>query len=546
MAAAAAPAASLRALLSRAPTTTTAAPHGALAGWALAVKASLCAATLPAAGAAASPALANYAAPYTATAVARARAAGALLVGAANMDEFGMGSSTTTGAAGAAFNPYSANAFMAWRARARGAARAPPAPPAGWLTPGGSSGGGAAAVAAGAARAALGSDTGGSVRQPAAFCGVVGLKPTYGRVPRDGLVAYASSLDTVGINARSVGDARELLAAIAGRADADATSLSAPPPRTAGALHGATARPLAGVRVGVALEYAVAGLDADARGFWEWGAAALARAGADVVRVSLPSTPLALPAYYVLAAAEAASNLARYDGLRFGVSGGGRSRAHATLAEAVAATRVAALGREAQRRVMAGNAVLAAGARAAHYDAAAAAADLVAGDFAAVFRPPPRRDAPSAAAWRDWLAAAESAAALPHAAPADGIDVVLVPAAPAPPWVSADTAALAPLDAYAHDVLTLPASLARLPAIVIPVGLARYPAAALARWAAAAGATSAERDEAAAHLAVPVGLQLVGRFADEDVLLDVAAALEGAAGFAPPAYVAEGAEGVWA
>ena len=483
------------------------------------MKANLCVSGSVSSGGAASAALSGFIPDYTATAVTRAIAAGARVEAISNMDEFGMGSATAFSTHGAARNPFSVNSL----ALSRGAPSAT-LPEEGWLTPGGSSGGSAAAVAAGAVRAALGSDTGGSVRQPASFCGVVGLKPSYGRIPRDGLVAYASSLDTVGILTRNVADARMLLGALEGKGAGDDTSL-----RSVSALDGKidgrtkSPLPLTGLRVGIPIEYFVAGLDSDTIAWWEWGAAALTAAGAHVVRVSLSQTRFALPAYYVIAAAEAASNLSRYDGLRFGAAAPPVNGE--TLTGAVSRTRSSGFGTEVRRRIMAGNAVLAATSQLRHYDLAVSAAERVRADFAAVFRASVN-GAPRTAPAPSWLHRA-------HAASDIGVDVLLTPAAPSAPWVSSDTHTLAPLDVYAHDVLTLPASLAQLPAISIPVGVAAYPVEALARALSAGLKFAGGCDE----LAVPVGLQLIGRYGDDDLVLNVAEALESCANFSAPNYI---------
>jgi aspartyl-tRNA(Asn)/glutamyl-tRNA(Gln) amidotransferase subunit A len=519
----------------------------------VAVKANLCWPGAPRDAASAS--LAGYAPSHASTAASRARAAGAEILGpSTNMDEFGMGSATVFSAHGAARSPFSLNA-AAWRGGCGGGALEP----GGWLTCGGSSGGAAVAVAIGAARGALGSDTGGSVRQPAAFCGVVGLKPSRGAVSRWGLLPYASSLDTVGVIARTVEDAGALFEVVRGGDGRDeacgvgvgagggggprAAAAHPPPLPAAGA-------PLRGLRVGVPAEYHVAGMDAAALEWWEWGAAALAAAGAEVVPVSLPHTRLALPAYYVMAPAEAASNLARFDGLRFGArvaegGGGGGSGSGAparALHALLTATRSAGFGPEVRRRVLVGNAVLSAGARREFYDAAVAAAELVSGDFGAVLR----RGAAGAAGEEGWEEArahrtlfhAANPAAAPRGCAAAGVDALLTPTAPAPPWVAADTEALAPLAVYLNDVMTLPASLAGLPAASVPVGYAPYPAQSAARCGAEARAAAQRAAGGEGGLRVPVGLQVVGRHGDERTVLRVAAALEARARFRLPAWFA--------
>ena len=528
---------SLRALIAPASTLNSSIIGGSISGWSLAVKANLCVNDTQTSGGAASAALNNYTPDYTATVVSRAIAAGAHITAISNMDEFGMGSATAFSKHGASRNPYSVNALALSRHNGENSTTttSPPIlPEEGWLTPGGSSGGSAAAVATGVVRAALGSDTGGSVRQPASFCGIVGLKPTYGRIPRDGLVAYASSLDTVGVLTRNVSDARTLLIALEGTSALDDTSLRKTPIHSTRKKSSSSLLPLSGLRVGIPIEYAVAGLNTDTIAWWEWGAAALTAAGAQVVRVSLPQTRYALPACYVIAAAEAASNLSRYDGLRFGMAASPIQGE--TLASAVSRTRSKGLGTEVRRRIMAGNAVLAATTQVRHYDLAILAAERVRADFAKVFRVADADGgAPStASSSQAWLQRAVNTAAGALAPHGIGVDVLLTPAAPSAPWVSIDTYTLPPLDMYAHDVLTLPASLAQLPAITIPVGLAAYPADALQCARTAGLEIKGGYDE----LAVPVGLQIIGRYDDDELVLDVAEALEATAKFSAPRYTA--------
>src|SRR5688572_23745370 len=299
---------------------------------------------------AASKILAGWVPPVDGTAVARLKQAGAVILGKLNMDEFAMGSSNESSSVKPCRNP--------WDPR---------------RVPGGSSGGSAAAVAAGLAAASLGTDTGGSIRQPAALCGVVGLKPTYGRVSRHGVVAFASSLDRVGPLARSVEDAAALLEVIAGVDPLDATSIDTPVPRFSGAVdRGAT-----GLRVGLPREYFPAELDPGVRAGVERAADALRAAGAEVREVSLPHTRLALPAYYLIAPAEAASNLARYDGVRYG------ARVEApTLIEMYARTRGAGFGPEVKRRIMLGTYALRTGYYDAYYRKAQEVRALIARDFA--------------------------------------------------------------------------------------------------------------------------------------------------------------------
>lgn len=536
-------------------------------------------------------AAADYVAPYSATAVRRLVGThGGVAIGPCNMDEFGMGNSNASSHHGVAVNPFSPGLSSSAAAAAAAGNDADPHLSRQHLTPGGSSGGCAVAVATGAAFGALGSDTGGSVRLPAAFCGVVGLKPSYGRIPRHGLIAYASSLDTVGVLARCVGDAALLLDAVAGGAGAggeDDTALRSPQPLDAEALHGrvrdallrveggdddaqrlssayvhvataassstdfsgskrrtaqvqalgagqhssptsdaiASSSPLSGVRVGIPAEYSVAELPAAVRAAWEAGAAALEGAGAQIVTVSLPHTQAALPAYYVLACAEAASNLSRYDGLRFGHAAAAAAAVGASssrLLDFITRSRSEAFGSEAQRRILIGNFVLSRAGRERYYEAASAVRGLVQRDFDAVFRAEAsitgsddddadnNGDAMmdaflvSLQGWRGGSADARS-----------GVDVLLTPTAPALPWPLHAAATLPPVQGYLNDVMTVPSSLAGLPAISVPFG-------------------SAPLRQAEGAPRVPVGLQLIGRFGDERTLLQVAVALERAAP-TPPA-----------
>lgn len=347
--------------------------------------------------------LEGYVSPFEATAVRKVREAGGRVLGKTNMDEFGMGSSTETSAWGASLNPHD---------RAR--------------VPGGSSGGSAAAVAAGYVRMALGSDTGGSVRQPAAFCGVVGIKPTYGRVSRYGLVAYASSLDQVGTFGRTVDDAAQLLDVVSGFDPRDATSVDAP------RIDARSPESLEGMTVGLPREYGEGDLDEGMRLRLEAVQEALRDAGAAVKPVLLPSTKLAIPAYYVLAPAEASSNLSRYDGARFGL------RADASdLGAMVRATRSSGFGAEVKRRIMLGAFALSAGYYDAYYGAAQSVRSEISADFRSVF------DA--------------------------GVDVLLTPTTPGPAFRLGEKLD-DPLSMYLQDVFTVPPNLAGLPAMSVPAG----------------------------------------------------------------------------
>jgi len=354
---------------------------------------------------AASKILAGWIPPYDGTVIAKLRAAGAIILGKLNCDEFAMGSSTERSAVRPCLNPWD---------RSR--------------VPGGSSGGSAAAVAARLCAASLGTDTGGSIRQPAALCGVVGLKPTYGRVSRYGVVAFASSLDQVGPLARTVEDAAVMLEVIAGVDPLDATSIDAPVPR----FRDAVGRGAAGLRVGIPTEYLPAELDPQVRAGVERAADALRAAGAEVREISLPHTRLALSTYYLIAPAEAASNLARYDGVRYGARAEGK-----TLLEMYANTRGAGFGPEVKRRIMLGTYALRTGYYDAYYKKAQQVRALITRDFERAF--------------------------------AD-VDVVLTPTTPAPAFALGATTT--PIEMYLADVFTLSCNLAGLPGISVPCGTA--------------------------------------------------------------------------
>jgi aspartyl-tRNA(Asn)/glutamyl-tRNA(Gln) amidotransferase subunit A len=343
--------------------------------------------------------------PYDAHVVERLRVAGAILVGKVNCDEFAMGSSTENSAYQPTRNPWNLS-----------------------RVPGGSSGGSSAAVAAGLCAASLGTDTGGSIRQPAAFCGVVGLKPTYGRVSRWGVVAFASSLDQVGPLTRNVADAALVLQAIAGFDPRDSTSLDAPVPAFSAALTG----DVAGLRIGLPQEYFEA-MDDDVRAQVARAVQALVERGAETVDLSLPHTKLALPAYYLVAPAEASSNLARYDGVRFG------KREPATdLLDMYARTRGMGFGPEVKRRIMLGTYALRAGYYDAYYKKAQQIRTLIKRDFDKAFR---------------------------------YCDVILTPTAPTAAF--AFGAKADPMEMYLGDVFTLSCNLAGLPGISVPCGLTR-------------------------------------------------------------------------
>jgi aspartyl-tRNA(Asn)/glutamyl-tRNA(Gln) amidotransferase subunit A len=348
--------------------------------------------------------LEGFVAPYQGTVVAKLRAAGAVIIGRTNMDEFAMGSSTEHSVYGVARNPWD---------------------PA--RTPGGSSGGSAAAVAAGIVPIAFGSDTGGSIRQPASLCGVVGLKPTYGRVSRYGLVAFASSLDQIGPFAHTAGDCALALAAIAGHDPADSTSLPEPVPDFAAAQSG----DVSGLVVGLPREYFAEGADPEVLARVREAVAELERAGAKTREVSLPHAPYAIATYYLIATAEASSNLARYDGVRFG------RRAEAdSLGEMYRRTRSEGFGAEVKRRILLGTYVLSAGYYDAYYRKAMQVRTLLRRDFEEAFR---------------------------------GCDLIATPTAPEVAFRVGEKTA-DPLKMYLSDIYTVSANLAGIPGLSVPCG----------------------------------------------------------------------------
>ncbi len=375
--------------------------------------------------------------------------AGAVMLGKLNMDEFAMGSSNETSTYGNAVNPWRrGNDEMA-------------------LTPGGSSGGSAAAVAAELCLAATGTDTGGSIRQPAAFVGITGLKPTYGRCSRWGIVAFASSLDQAGPMTRSVRDCSIMLAAMAGHDPKDSTSADIPVPDFEAMLTG----DIRGKKIGIPKEYRMEGMPGEIEELWHRGAEMLRDAGAKIFDISLPHTKYALPAYYVIAPAEASSNLARYDGVRYG------HRAKLSQGDGVTEmyekTRAEGFGAEVKRRVMIGTYVLSAGFYDAYYNRARQVRALIKRDFDTVF--------------------------------ADGVDAILTPATPSAAFGLGEMADADPVQMYLNDVFTVTVNLAGLPGISVPAGLDRQ--------------------------GLPLGLQLIGRPWEEGDLLNTAHALERAAGF---------------
>lgn len=386
---------------------------------------------------------------YESTVTSKLFDAGAVMLGKLNMDEFAMGSSNETSCYGNAVNPWQ---------RAGSNVQ---------LTPGGSSGGSAAAVAADLCLAATGTDTGGSIRQPAAFTGIVGIKPTYGRVSRWGIVAFASSLDQAGPMTKSVRDAAIMLQAMAGHDPKDSTSADIPVPDFEAALTG----DIRGKVIGIPKEYRMDGMPEEIEALWQDGIAMLKDAGAVVRDISLPHTKYALPAYYVIAPAEASSNLARYDGVRYGhraklAQGDG-------ITEMYEKTRAEGFGPEVKRRIMVGTYVLSAGFYDAYYNRARKVRALIKRDFETVF--------------------------------ADGVDAILTPATPSAAFGLGEMADADPVKMYLNDIFTVTVNLAGLPGVALPVGLDAQ--------------------------GLPLGLQLIGRPWDEAALLNYAHVLESRAGF---------------
>ena len=419
--------------------------NGALAGVPVAVKDNICTLELPTT--CASRILEGYRSPYEATVIRRLREAGAQVLGKTNLDEFGMGSSTENSAFGPTMNPAAPG-----------------------RVPGGSSGGSAAAVAAGVVPCALGSDTGGSVRQPAAFCGVVGLKPTYGRVSRYGLVAFASSLDQAGPFARTVEDAALLQSVTWGHDPRDATSVPGEVPDLLEGLE----EGVAGLKVGVVRELQGEGYEPGVEVVFAAALERLAGLGAEIVEVSLPHAAYGLPAYYLIAPSEASSNLARFDGVRYGL------RVDAPTAEEMnAATRAAGFGPEVKRRIMIGTHALSSGYYDAYYLQASKIRTLIADDFRAAF---------------------------------EQVDVLVSPTSPSVAFRLGDKTA-DPMAMYLNDVATVPASLAGIPALSLPAGLAAAP------------------DDPSTSL--PVGLQVMAPLKRDDVMYRAAWAFEQATGFSP-------------
>jgi aspartyl-tRNA(Asn)/glutamyl-tRNA(Gln) amidotransferase subunit A len=389
---------------------------------------------------------------YESTVTANLWRDGGVMVGKLNNDEFAMGSSNETSYFGPVVSPWRRNGSDAK------------------LVPGGSSGGSAAAVAAGLCLGATGTDTGGSIRQPAAFTGVVGLKPTYGRCSRWGIVAFASSLDQAGPFGRTVRDCAILLRSMAGHDPKDTTSVD----RAVPDYETAIGRSVKGMRIGLPKEYRVRGMAAEIETLWQRGAEWLKAAGAELVEVSLPHTKYALPAYYIVAPAEASSNLARYDGVRYGLREPGRD-----VIQMYEQTRAAGFGGEVRRRIMIGTYVLSAGYYDAYYLRAQKVRTLIKKDFEDCF--------------------------------AGGVDAILTPTTPSAAFAIGEKGKADPIEMYLNDVFTVTVNMAGLPGISVPGGLDAK--------------------------GLPLGLQLIGRPFDEETLFSLGEVIEQAAGhFAPPRW----------
>ncbi|MDR2902634.1 MAG: Asp-tRNA(Asn)/Glu-tRNA(Gln) amidotransferase subunit GatA [Lactobacillales bacterium] len=394
---------------------------------------------------AASKILSHFIPPYESTVTQKLADAGTVMLGKLNTDQFAMGGSTMTSYYGVTKNPWT-DAAGAYN-----------------LVPGGSSGGSAAAVSAGLCLGATGSDTGGSIRQPASFCGITGIKPTYGRCSRYGIVAFASSLDQAGPMARSVRDCALLLNEIAGHDEKDSTMARQSVPDFTGALTG----DIRGKKIGIPKEYRPDNLNPEIAKIWDNGIDMLKNAGAEIVDISLPHTKYALPVYYIIACAEASSNLSRYDGVRYTTRVDGK-----TLDELYENTRTDGFGAEVIRRILLGTFVLSAGFYDAYYIRAQRVRRLIYNDFADAFKK---------------------------------VDAILAPAAPSTALSVDAMNNMSPVDTYLGDVFTTPSSLAGLPALALPVGLS--------------------------NTGLPIGLQIIGKHFDENTVFGVSGVLETAAAF---------------
>ncbi|MGQ3283334.1 Asp-tRNA(Asn)/Glu-tRNA(Gln) amidotransferase subunit GatA [Bosea sp. (in: a-proteobacteria)] len=392
--------------------------------------------------------LGNFVPPYESTVSGQLWRDGAVMLGKLNNDEFAMGSSNETSAFGNVVNP--------WR---RTGSETP-------LVPGGSSGGSAAAVAADLCLAATATDTGGSIRQPAAFTGTVGIKPTYGRCSRWGIVAFASSLDQAGPIGKSVRDCAVMLRSMAGHDPKDTTCVDAAVPD----YEKAVGRSVKGMKIGIPREYRLDGLNAEIDALWQQGIDWLKSAGAEIVEISLPHTKYALPAYYIVAPAEASSNLARYDGVRYGLREQGTD-----IVEMYEKTRAAGFGTEVKRRIMIGTYVLSAGYYDAYYVRAQKVRTLIKRDFDEAY--------------------------------AAGIDAVLTPATPSAAFGIGEKGSADPVEMYLNDIFTVTVNMAGLPGLAVPAGLDGQ--------------------------GLPLGLQLIGRPFDEETLFALGEVIEQAAGRFP-------------
>ncbi|KAF0231058.1 MAG: aspartyl-tRNA(Asn)/glutamyl-tRNA (Gln) amidotransferase subunit [Beijerinckiaceae bacterium] len=398
--------------------------------------------------------LGNFIPKYESTVTSQLWRDGAVMLGKLNNDEFAMGSSNETSAFGPVVNPHLPANWDEGKARA-----ALGGDKKGLLVPGGSSGGSSAAVAANLCLGATATDTGGSIRQPAAFTGTVGIKPTYGRCSRWGIVAFASSLDQAGPIAKTVRDCAALMTSMAGHDAKDSTSVDIAVPD----FEAAVGKSVAGKTIGIPREYRVEGMPAEIEALWKKGAEMLRAAGAKVVDISLPHTKYALPAYYIVAPAEASSNLARYDGVRYGVRVPGKD-----IADLYEKTRAAGFGREVKRRIMIGTYVLSAGYYDAYYLRAQKIRTLIKRDFELAY--------------------------------AAGVDAILTPATPSAAFGIAEMADADPVQMYLNDVFTVTVNMAGLPGLALPGGT----------------------DERG----LPLGLQLIGRPFDEETLFSLGSVIE--------------------
>ncbi len=389
--------------------------------------------------------LGNFVPQYESTVSAQLWRDGAVMLGKLNNDEFAMGSSNETSCFGPVASP--------WKARGSNTA----------LVPGGSSGGSASAVAADLCLGATATDTGGSIRQPAAFTGTVGIKPTYGRCSRWGIVAFASSLDQAGPIAKTVSDCAALLTSMSGHDPKDTTSADIPVPD----FEKAVGKSVKGMKIGIPKEYRMDGAPAEINALWEKGAAWLKEAGCELVEISLPHTKYALPAYYIVAPAEASSNLARYDGVRYGLRVPGKD-----IVDLYEKTRAEGFGKEVRRRIMIGTYVLSAGYYDAYYLRAQKIRTLIKRDFELAY--------------------------------ASGVDAILTPATPSAAFGIGEKGSADPVEMYLNDIFTVTVNMAGLPGIGVPAGLDAQ--------------------------GLPLGLQLIGRPFDEETLFSLGAVIEKAAG----------------